>query len=166
MNYSAPCTTISKSLDASPNSGQLLQLSRPMSVLTFRTRCCRPAAAGSVPYMHFSSKQHRSVSRKCGGFTYVTVSASECKKASFASSTRSCRLIHVLVRVAALLLTYRTSSREVDVSSFLLDFTCNQSTSHFHSFAVTFVDVSSSTRDRFSSCPHHERFILPLSRRL
>ena len=59
--------------------------------------------------MHFFSNQHRSVSRRCGGYTYVSVSASACGKARFASSTKNCRLFPVLVRVAALLITYHTS---------------------------------------------------------
>ena len=36
-----------------------------LSVLTFSTRCCHPAAAGSVPYMAFVSNQHRSQSHRC-----------------------------------------------------------------------------------------------------
>ena len=53
---SSRCTTISKSRDECPNAhGQLLELSRPFSGPTLRTRCCHPAAARSVPYKHFST---------------------------------------------------------------------------------------------------------------
>ena len=119
--------------------------------------------------MHIFSNQHRSVSRKCGGFTYVSVSASACRKARFSSSTRSCRLFPVLVRVAAILITYlyyeriRWSSCEVAGSPFLLDPPCNQSTWHFHSFTVTCVDVSPSTRDRFACCSHPAHLVISIA---
>ena len=100
-------------------------------------------------------------------FTYVSVSASTCRKARFASSTRSCRLFPVLVRVAALLITYlyyerkRWSSYEVAGGPFLFDLPCSQSTSYFHSFTVTFVAVSPSTRDRFACCSHPAHLVSP-----
>ena len=37
--------------------------------------------------MHFFSSQHRSVSCRCGGFTYVSVSALACKNARLVSRT-------------------------------------------------------------------------------
>ena len=81
-----------------------------MSVPTLRTKCCHPAAAGSVPYTPFFSNQHRSVSRRCEGFTQVSVSASACRNARLASSTMSCRRLAVFDSVAALLITKRTNA--------------------------------------------------------
>ena len=84
---SSPCTTTSTSRDVCPDAhGHLLELSRPMSAPIFQKRCCHPAAARSVPSVHFFSSRHRSVSRRCGGFTYVSVSASASKNARLASN--------------------------------------------------------------------------------
>ena len=56
---SSPCSTMSKSRDGYPNAhGQLFELSKPMSAPTFRMRCCHPASAKSVPYIHFFRSQH------------------------------------------------------------------------------------------------------------
>ena len=78
-----------------------LVLSGSTSDLTFRTKCCHPAAARSVPYTLLLSKQQRPMSCECEGFTYVSISASVCKNARFASSTMSRRL-PIFVRVLAL----------------------------------------------------------------
>ena len=90
--------------------------------------------------------------------------ASACKNERCASSIVSCRRLPVFGsrRTPAYHIPYeysRWSSCEVAVSSCLFDLTCNESTSHFHSFAVTIVGVSPSTGDRFASCPHHARFV-------
>ena len=45
-------------------------------------------------------------------------------------------------------------SIELTVSTFLFDLTRDQSTSHFHTFIVTFVYVSSPTGNGFASGPH------------
>ena len=88
----------------------VLELSRPMPARTFCTKNCHPAAAGSVPYMHFFTRQHHSVSRECGGFTFVSVRASACLFNRFASGTMSCRRLPVFVFVAAVQNAYRTSA--------------------------------------------------------
>ena len=98
---SSPRTTMSESRNACPDAHvQLLELSKSMSAPTSRTRWCHPAAAGSVPYIHFFSSQHPSVSRRRGGFTYVSVSASACENARLASTTMKCRRLPILDIVA------------------------------------------------------------------
>ena len=122
--------------------------------------CCKKCA------VHAYLQQPTSISVSQVRWFHVSASASACRKARFASSTESCRLFPVLVRVAALLIAYlhyerlRWSSCEVAVSPFLFDLPCNQSTSHFHSFTVTFVDVSPSTRDRFACCSHPAHLVI------
>ena len=54
--------------------------------------------------MHSTSSQHRFVSRRCGGFTYVSVSASACKNAH--------RRLPVWDNVADVLITQRTSAND------------------------------------------------------
>ena len=57
----------------------LQQLSAPSAA--------NPLLRGSIS----SRRQHRSMSRSCGAFTYVSVRASACKKARLSSSTMRCR---------------------------------------------------------------------------
>ena len=122
--------------------------------------CCKKCA------VHAYLQQPTSISVSQVRWFHVSVSASACRKALFQSRPRSCRLFPVLVRVAALLITYlyyerqRWSSCEVTVSPFLFDLPCNQATSHFHLFTVTFVDVSPSTRDRFACCSHPAHLVI------
>ena len=111
--------------------------------------------------MHLFSNQHHSVYFKCGGVTYVSVSASACKNVRLASRTMSC--LSSLTRFwqccsSAHHLTNECQwwcSCEVTASPFLFDLMRDQSTSHIHTLVFTFVDVSPSTRNGFASCPQH-----------
>ena len=109
--------------------------------------------------MHFFSDQHHSVYFKCGGFTYVSVSASACKNVRLASRTMNCLSSLTSFWQCCSSAHHLTNecqwwcSCEVTASPFLFDLMRDQSTSHIHTFAFTFVDVSPSTRNGFASCP-------------
>ena len=105
---SSPCTTMSKSRVACPNAHGL---SKPANVCTnfpneVSPSCCYKKCHTCI----FFSNQHRSVSRRCEDFTYVSVSASACRNARLATSTISCRLLPVFDSVAPLHITSRTSA--------------------------------------------------------
>ena len=144
---SALCITMSTSRVLCPSAhGQYLnrvgQCLHELSAQSITTRCC----GESVPYMHFNRRQRRSVSRGCGGFTYVSVRASAYLFARLASSTMSCRRLRVFVFVAADADHVSHECQqwcpcEVAVGSLLLDFTRGFSTPYFHTFIGTLDDA-------------------------
>ena len=84
---SSPSTTHVQISGFVPECTRTVEVSRPMCAPSSCTRCCRPAAARRVPYMNFFKRQHRSVSRKCGGFTCVLVNTPARRIAPFGVSS-------------------------------------------------------------------------------
>ena len=78
----------------------------------------------------------------------VSVSASASKNARLSSSTMSCRRLPVFDIATALLITHRTSANGgVRAKQLSAPFCSISHARPIHTFAVTFVDVSPSTRD-------------------
>ena len=98
------------------------------------------------------------MSRKCGGFPYVSVSAASCRNACLQVeyhelSSFPCLRCHCNPAYHKTYERQKLCSCEVSVGPFLFDFTRDQSTSHFHTFTAALVNVYPSTREGLASRP-------------
>ena len=146
--HACTCATVSRSRAPCQDAPWFLfELSCAKSSTICCTRCCQPAVVGSA--MH-AFLQAPTVSRRCGGFTFVSVNTSA------ASDTVRSRRILVFVFVAAALTTYRTGTNGGAPLKLLSDPFCLISrTTRSWSPLLIFP----STREGFASCSGHESLV-------